>query len=50
MQKTKLNEELFDIMINVARIIKHRVVPVSYAGQLTLLQLEILIYLFQEKK
>jgi len=50
MQKTKLNEELFDIMINVARIIKHRVIPVSYAGQLTLLQLEILIYLFQEKK
>jgi len=50
MQKTDLNEELFDHIIHMARLIKREIVAIPHADAFTLLQLEILVYLYKGKK
>jgi DNA-binding MarR family transcriptional regulator len=50
MQRTNLNEELFDAIIRMSRLIKREIVSMPHASKFTLLQLEILMYLYKGKK
>jgi DNA-binding MarR family transcriptional regulator len=50
MEKNKLNEELFDIIVKVARTIKRKIIFIPHADKFTILQIEVLKYLYQQKK